>query len=589
MKMSQMYMPTLREIPSEAVVESHKLLLRAGMIRNLANGLFVYLPLGLKSFRKVENIIREEMNAIGCLEFKPPVIIPGELWQESGRWDSMGPELLRIKNRLNQDFVVSPTAEEAFTEILKYELSSYKHYPLLAYQINTKYRDEIRPRYGLMRTREFTMKDAYSFHTSETSLNDAYLKFERAYTKIFKRCGLSVITVKADSGSMGGSGSQEFMVESEVGDDTLLLCSACGYAANEEKAACKPEEEIARPSMQGVSQFLKEINTPNVKTIDELTAFLKIPPTSFIKTLIYAVENSEVLNEGEKEKTQSTFAAVCIRGDLEVNEAKLKSSLKASETVLASDADVEKITGTVVGFAGPVGLKDIPIVADESVIRMHGAVTGGLKKDVHFTNVELNRDFTPDYVFDLRTVKAGDKCPCCGAPLYTKKGNELGHIFKLGYKYTQAMNMTYLDENGKRQVPCMGCYGIGLDRLTASIVEEHHDENGIIWPMSTAPFQAVIIPVKYEGSMQKVADELYENLKKNGIEILLDDRKERAGVKFKDMDLIGIPIRIIVGEKNLPKVEFKVRNNCKSVLVEKDEACALVIKTVSDELNILNS
>jgi len=586
MKMSQMYMPTLREIPNEAVVESHKLLLRAGMIRSLANGLFVYLPLGLKSFRKVENIIREEMNAIGCLEFKPSVLIPGEFWQESGRWDTMGPELLRIKNRLNQDLVVSPTAEEAFTEILKNELSSYKQYPISVYQINTKYRDEIRPRYGLMRTREFTMKDAYSFHTSGESLDETYLKFEKAYVKIFKRCGLSVIGVKADSGTMGGSGSQEFMVESDVGDDTLLLCSNCGYAANEEKAACKPETEIQLNSTIEAAEPVKEIDTPNIKTIDELTDFLKTESSSFIKTLIYSTENSELLNENKKEKTGISLVAVCIRGDLEVNEAKLKSSLKAAAVVLASDAQVEQATGTVTGFAGPVGLQSVPIIADESVMRMHNAVTGALKKDKHLVHVEPGRDFTPLYVFDLRTVKAGDKCACCGSPLYTKKGNELGHIFKLGSKYTVSMNMTYLDENGKQQHPLMGCYGIGLDRLLASIIEEHHDENGIIWPMSTAPFQAAIVPIKYEGEMQIVADAIYADLKQKGIEVLLDDRKERTGVKFKDMDLIGIPIRIVIGEKNLPKVEFKLRTQKEAVLIEKDDACALTVKTVFEQLNM---
>lgn len=596
MKMTQMYMPTLREIPNEAVVESHKLLLRAGMIRNLANGLFAYLPLGLKAFRKVEKIIREEMDAIGCLEFKPPVIVPGEIWQESGRWDSMGPELLRIKNRLNQELVVSPTAEEAFTTLLKNELSSYKNYPLLTYQINTKYRDEIRPRYGLMRTREFTMKDAYSFHTNDKSLDEAYLSFEKAYIKIFKRCGLTVIGVKADSGAMGGSGSQEFMVESSVGDDTLLLCPSCGYAANEEKAACAPDKEQGNGSMaQGSALSIEEVDTPDVKTIEDLTAFLKTESSSFIKTLIYRVENSEVLGNAEKGKKSAKngdegtlLIAVCIRGDLEVNEAKLKSSLKASDAILASDAEVEEATGTVVGFAGPVGLKNIPVIADESVIPMHDAVTGALKKDKHLLHVEPSRDFTPAHVFDLRTVRAGDKCAVCGTALYTKKGNELGHIFKLGYKYTKAMNMTYLDENGKQQHPSMGCYGIGLDRLTASIVEEHHDEDGIIWPMSIAPFQVAIVPIKYEGEMQKEADRLYEECKKRGIEVLLDDRKERTGVKFKDMDLIGIPIRLVVGEKNLPNIEFKLRKAGESSLVDKNKVVDLVEKTVKEELAKLN-
>lgn len=586
MKMSQMYMPTLREVPGEAVVESHKLLLRAGMIRNLANGLFAYLPLGLKSFRKVEQIIREEMNAIGCLEFKPPVVVPGELWQESGRWSSMGPELLRIKNRLNQDLVVSPTAEEAFTNLVKYELTSYKQYPLLTYQINTKYRDEIRPRYGLMRTREFTMKDAYSFHTNEESLNEAYLLFEKAYIRIFKRCGLTVIPVKADSGAMGGSGSQEFMVESTVGDDTLLLCPSCGYAANEEKATCKPEAEKGCK----VNNAIEEIDTPDIKTIEDLASFLKTEKSSFIKTLIYKIENPEFLINTKEEKInfeQSPFIAVCIRGDLDVNEAKLKTSLKASGAELASDTDVERVTGTAVGFAGPVGLKDIYIIADESVMVMHDAVTGALKKDKHLIHIEPGRDFKPNHTFDLRTVKAGDLCSSCGSTLYTKKGNELGHIFKLGYKYTKSMKMTYLDENGKQQYPSMGCYGIGLDRLMASIVEEHHDENGILWPMSITPFQVVIIPVKYEGEMKNEADSIYEDLKTQGIEVLLDDRKERTGVKFKDMDLIGIPIRLVIGEKNLPKIEFKLRNSQNSLLIEKSEVCDLVIKTINEKMQEL--
>ncbi|UTY26483.1 proline--tRNA ligase [Treponema denticola] len=595
MKMTQMYMPTLREIPNEAVVESHKLLLRAGMIRNLANGLFAYLPLGLKAFRKVEKIIREEMDAIGCLEFKPPVIVPGEIWQESGRWDSMGPELLRIKNRLNQELVVSPTAEEAFTALLKNELSSYKNYPLLTYQINTKYRDEIRPRYGLMRTREFTMKDAYSFHTNDKSLDEAYLSFEKAYIKIFKRCGLTVIGVKADSGAMGGSGSQEFMVESSVGDDTLLICPSCGYAANEEKAACAPDKQPENGNTsQDSTPVMEEIDTPDVRTIEALASFLKRPSDCLIKALIYRIENSEVLaaktadNKHKNGIDGGQLVAVCIRGDLEVNEAKLKSALKASEAVLTSDREVEEVTGTVIGFIGPAGLKNIPIIADESVMLMHDTVTGALKRDKHLIHVEPLRDFTPDYIFDLRTVRAGDKCAVCGTALYTKKGNELGHIFKLGYKYTKAMNMTYLDENGKQQHPSMGCYGIGLDRLTASIVEEHHDEDGIIWPMTIAPFQVAIVPIKYEGEMQKEADRLYEECKKRGIEALLDDRKERTGVKFKDMDLIGIPIRLVVGEKNLPNIEFKLRKAGESSLIDKDKVVDLVEKTVKEELAKLN-
>ncbi len=576
MKMSRLYMPTLREVPSEAVVESHKLLLRAGMIRGLANGLFAYLPLGLKVFKKIENIIREEMDGIGCLEFKPPFVVPGEVWQESGRWDSMGPELLRFKNRLDQNLILSPTAEEAFTSILKNELASYKQYPISVYQINTKYRDEIRPRYGLMRAREFTMKDAYSYHTNQESLDETYLEFEKAYIEIFKRCGLKVIRVKADSGAMGGSGSQEFMVESAVGDDTLLLCSKCGYSANEEKAVCAEDAEIGSATDEKVC----EVATPNMKTIDDVSTFLNMDSKHFIKTLIYSVKGSEVLEKDEQ------LIAVCIRGDLEVNEAKLKSELKAADLELASDEAVEKATGTVIGFIGPVGLnKDIPIIADKTVTKLHEAITGGLKKDVHLKNVEPNRDFSPTYVFDIRTVKAEDKCESCGTPLYTKKGNELGHIFKLGNKYTKSMKMNYLDEQGKQGVPLMGCYGIGLDRLLASIVEEHYDENGILWPMSVAPYKVAIVPIKYQDTMKEVADEIYNELKARGVEVLLDDRKERTGVKFKDMDLIGIPIRLVIGDKNLPNIEFKLRSEKDAKLIAKEEICDAVIKAIAEKEN----
>ncbi|TYT78735.1 proline--tRNA ligase [Treponema phagedenis] len=574
MKMSQMFMPTLREVPSEAVIASHQLLLRAGMIRKIGNGLFAYLPLGLRSFHKIENIIREELDAIGCLECKPSVVIPGELWQESGRWDAMGDELLRMKNRLNQDLVVSPTAEEAFTALLRFELSSYKQFPLTLYQINTKYRDEIRPRYGLMRAREFTMMDAYSFHTTQESLDEVYEHFSQAYRKIFARCGLSVIPVRADSGAMGGSGSEEFMVESEVGDDTLILCPKCGYAANVEKAACAPDAKI---NVQKTAQKPEPIDTPNVKTIEELTDFLSTSPDSFIKTLIYRAVNSEFACSG--------FVAVCIRGDLDVNEAKLAAQLKASEVALADDADVERITGAVVGFAGPVGLKGVPILADESVMLMHDAVTGGLKKDVHLIHVEPERDFTPDLVCDVRTVKAGDRCLHCGAPFYSKKGNELGHIFKLGFKYTKSMNMTFLDENGKQQYPTMGCYGIGVDRTLASVIEEHHDEDGIVWPLTVAPYHAVIVPIKYEGKMKEAADALYTELQTADVEVLLDDRHERPGVKFKDMDLIGIPIRLVVGEKNLPQIECKLRTEKESKLIAQKEVCAFVQKLVQEALS----
>ncbi|MBO4437872.1 MAG: proline--tRNA ligase [Spirochaetaceae bacterium] len=605
MKISETMIPTLREVPAEAVIASHQLMLRAGIMRKLGNGLFAYLPFGLRAFRKVENIIREEMDNIGALEFKQPVVVPGDIWKESGRWETMGPGMLKAVNRVDQELVVSPTAEEAFTAIIRDELSSYKQLPVVAYQINTKYRDEIRPRYGVMRGREFTMKDAYSFHTTQESLDETYEKFAKAYRKIFKRLGLSVIPVRADSGAMGGSGSEEFMVESVIGDDTLILCPKCGYAANTEKAACAPDipKTIDGAPQKATDKPYSEIATPNVKTIEQLTDFLKTTPQSFIKTLIYHVVNSELdlsnapgcaklkrvtENGGANPYYPDSFFAVCIRGDLDVNEAKLAALLKASEVELASDADVERITGAAVGFAGPVKLATVPVVADETVMAMHDCITGGLKTDVHFEHVEPNRDFTPYITADVRTVVAGDICPHCGAEFYSKKGNELGHIFKLGYKYTKTMNVTYLDENGKQQIPTMGCYGIGVDRALASIIEEHHDDNGIIWPMSVAPYQVAIVPVKFEGAMKDNALAIYEKLQKAGIEVLLDDRSERPGVKFKDIDLLGIPVRIVVGDKNLPNVELKCRSSSEMQLVPATEAAEKAVEIVRAELAKLN-
>lgn len=601
MKTSETIISTLREVPAEAVIASHQLMLRAGLIRKLGNGLYTYFPLGLRAFRKVENIIREEMDAIGALEFKPTVVVPGELWRESGRWETMGEGMLRIRNRVDQELVVSPTAEEAFTALVRDELSSYKQLPIIAYQINTKYRDEIRPRYGVMRGREFVMKDAYSFSADQESLDEIYNRFAAAYRRIFKRCGLTVIPVRADTGAMGGTGSEEFMVESEIGDNTLILCPNCGYAANDEKAACAPDEPL---TAEGIPQTATQepfapIDTPNVRTIDELSAFLKTTSQSFIKTLIYKVYNSELdLTKapgcanltrvtdtgGAAAYYPESFFAVCIRGDLDVNEVKLAAALKASEVELAADFDVERITTAPVGFAGPVNLIHAPVLADKSVMAMHDAVTGGLAKDVHFVHVEPLRDFTPFMIDDVRTVKAGDKCPHCGGEFYSRKGNELGHIFKLGYKYTKAMNVTYLDENGKQQTPIMGCYGIGVDRSLASIIEEHHDDNGIIWPMSVAPYQVCIVPIKYEGAMKTAADTVYASLMEKGIEVLLDDRSERPGVKFKDMDLLGIPVRITIGDKNLPNVEIKMRNQNDAQLVSVTEAACAVAQIVENEL-----
>jgi prolyl-tRNA synthetase len=605
MNYSSAFIPTLREVPADAVIASHRLMFRAGLLRKLANGLFAYLPLGLRSFRKVEQIIREEMNAAGALEIKPTVVVPGELWKESGRWDAMGESLLRVKNRLDNDFVVSPTAEEAFTSIVRDELSSYRQLPLTLYQINTKFRDEIRPRYGVMRGREFVMKDAYSWHTDDKSLDETYQAMGRAYRRIFKRCGLSVIPVKADSGAMGGSGSEEFMVESEVGDNTLILCKKCDYAANVEKAGCKPDFTTAAAAN---TPPFEKIDTPNVKTIDELCAFLKTESSQFIKTLIYRALNVELdlsaapgCSKLERKKPApdaplvypEAFFSVAIRGDLDVNEVKLAAALKASEVALASDNDVIRLTNAPVGFAGPVGLTSLPLVIDHTVTGMNDAVTGALEKDLHYRHVAYGRDFTGWMIEDVRTVKAGDLCPLCGGELYTKMGNELGHIFKLGYKYTRSMNVSYLDENGKAQTPIMGCYGIGVDRTLASVIEEHHDEAGIIWPTSIAPYHVIIIPIKYDGAVKAAADKLAAELTEAGLEVLLDDRNERPGVKFNDADLTGIPWRVVIGDKGLanptPQVEIKRRSEKENRMVELDKAAAELAQKIREEEEIIKA
>ena len=590
-----MFIPTLREVPADAVIVSHRLMFRAGMIRKLANGLFAYLPLGLRAFRKVEQIAREEMDAIGALEMKPTVVQPAEIWKESGRWDAMGEAMLRAKNRLDNDFIITPTAEEAFTAIVRDELSSYRQLPLVLYQINTKYRDEIRPRYGVMRGREFVMKDAYSFHANDESLDETYQAMGRAYRRIFKRCGLSVIPVRADSGAMGGSGSEEFMVESEIGDNTLILCKKCDYAANVEKAGCAPEQTAAAAN----TPPFEKIDTPDVTTIDELCAFLKTTPQSFIKTLIYRAVNVELNLSAAPGCGRDTgtrpeaFFAVAIRGDLDVNEAKLAALVKASEVSLAAEADIVRLTGAPVGFAGPVGLDTLPVIADYTVAGMNDAVTGALAKDLHYRHVACGRDFSPWLTGDLRTVKSGDHCPLCGGELYEKKGNELGHIFKLGYKYTRSMNTAYLDESGKSQIPTMGSYGVGIDRALASVIEEHHDEAGIVWPASVAPYHVIIIPIKYEGEVKAASCRLAAELEQAGIEVLLDDRSERAGVKFNDADLIGIPWRVVIGDKGLsqPKaqVEIKHRSEKENRLVELDRAAHELAQKIRDEIAALNS
>lgn len=579
-------------------------MMRADLIRKLGNGLYTYMPLGLRSYRKLETIIKDELNKSGAMEFKPTVVVPGDIWKESGRWETMGAQMLKAKNRGEQDMVVSPTAEEAYTAICRAGLTSYKQLPINMYQINTKYRDEIRPRYGVMRGREFNMMDGYTLNADDESLDESYQAYAKAYHKIFKRLGLKVIPVKADTGAMGGSGSEEFMVESPIGDDILILCPDCGYAANAEKAACKPDAAVDNDGnpQKKTDLPIEDVATPNVFSIEDMEKFFNSTPKMFIKALIYRVINS-TLDMGDapygkdlKSKVEGgikfyplSYVCVLIRADLDVNEAKLAGALKASEVALAEADEIMQIAGAPHGFVGPVTVK-CPILQDLTVNDMHDAIAGSGKEGFHIKHVEPGRDYTPWMNADVRTVKAGDKCACpsCNGTYYSTKGNELGHIFKLGKKYTESMNVTYLDKNGKMAVPTMGCYGIGVDRVLASIIECNHDDFGIQWPMSVAPYQVAIVPIKYKDSMKGAADKLYEELTEAGIEVLLDDRDERPGVKFNDMDLIGFPIRITVGDKNLPNVEIKLRTSKDAELVPLEDAAAKVAEMVKKAMAELN-
>ena len=601
MKTSQIPFRTLREAPAEAVISSHQLMIRADLIRKLGNGLYTYMPLGLRAYRKLESIIKQELDKSGAMEFKPTVVVPGDIWKESGRWETMGPQMLKAKTRTEQDMVVSPTAEEAYTAICRAGLTSYKQLPINMYQINTKYRDEIRPRYGVMRGREFNMMDGYTLNADDESLDQSYQAYAKAYHRIFKRLGLKVIPVKADTGTMGGSGSEEFMIESPIGDDTLILCPDCGYAANVEKAVCAPDAAVDTDGnpQKKTDLAVEEVATPNVFSIEDMEHFFNQSPKTFIKALIYRVINSTLdlsgaphcqnlvsKTEGSLKYYPLSYVCVLIRADLDVNEAKLAGLLKASEVCLAEADEVLEIAGAPHGFVGPVTVK-CPTVQDLSVNDMHDAVAGSGKEGFHIKHVEPGRDFSYFLNADVRTVKAGDKC-LCGGTYYTTKGNELGHIFKLGKKYTQSMNVTYLDKNGKAAVPTMGCYGIGVDRVLASVIEVNHDDNGIIWPMSLAPYQVAIVPIKYKDAMKDACDKLYQQLSDAGVEVLLDDRDERPGVKFNDMDLIGFPIRVTVGDKNLPNVEIKNRNSSEAELVPLEDAGEKIVGMVKAAMAELN-
>lgn len=556
MRWSKYFIPTLREEPKEAEVASHKLMIRAGLIQKLSGGLYTYLPLGFRVIEKVSRIIREELNRRGAIELQMPILQPREIWERSGRWDTMGPLMMRLKNREGREFVLGPTHEEIITDIVASTIRSYKDLPKNFYQIQTKFRDEIRPRFGVIRAKEFIMKDGYSFHATEEDADREYQNMYEAYTEIFRRCGLTAKPIEADTGVMGGVQSHEFTVPAPSGEDVIVECPNCGYRANLELA--KRKINLQPPTTSSL-EALEEIDTPNLKKVDELTMFFNCSPDRFIKTLIYKIDGRPV--------------AILIRGDIDISEPKLRRSLKTPDIFMADEDTILEVTGAPVGFAGPVGL-GIRIIADESVKGMRNAITGANKKDKHIRNVNLERDFKVDEYYDIGTAKEGDLCERCLEVLRFSHGIEVGQVFKLGTKYSEKLGAFYLDEKGVLRPMIMGCYGIGVSRTVAAIVECNNDSNGIIWPEEVSPFRVLIIPINYkEPEIRESADSLYNELNSKGVEVLLDDRDQTPGIKFKDADLIGIPIKVVIGKKYLENslIEIKRRKDGMVKLVRRQE------------------
>ena len=574
MKLSKMHIKTLREVPAEAEIPSHILLIRTGMIRKLASGIYGFMPFGWRSVRKIEDIIRSEMDKAGGQEIHMSAIQPAELWQESGRWFAYGPELWRVKDRNGRDFCLGPTHEEIFTDIIRNDVSSYRQLPMNLYQIQTKYRDEARPRFGLMRSREFIMKDAYSFDRDFEGLDKSYDDMYKAYEKIFTRCGLTFRPVEADTGAIGGSNSHEFTALSEVGESEIAYCEKCSMAATTERAQC-----VDAPADTEEMLPMEEVKTPGTKTIEAVADFLGMSQTKTIKALLFVTYDEE---GNEKE-----YVAAFVRGDRELNMTKLINALNIPEHAIefADEAKMSQKTGCVGGFTGPVGLHDCKVVVDSELTGLRNLCAGANKENYHVKNVNYGRDYKGDIVTDLKLLKEDDPCPVCGAPVKHARGIEVGQVFKLGTKYSQAMNAVYKDENQQDRLIVMGCYGIGVTRTLSAIVEQHHDENGIIWPMSVAPYHVIITLVKPGDKTQEaVAEEIYSRLSDAGVEVLLDDRDERPGVKFKDADLLGIPVRITVG-KRAPEgvVEYKLRREAEKQEMSVSEAVAAAIEIVNAE------
>jgi len=561
MRWSRSFIPTLKEDPQEAEAISHKLMVRAGLIRRLTAGAYTYLPMGYRSLIKAQNIIREEMTRAGAVELLMPALQPPELWKKTGRYDVLGSVMIKYEDRHGREIALGPTHEEVVTDLVAREVRSYKDLPLILYQIQNKFRDEVRPRFGVVRSCEFIMKDAYSFDVDEEALEKSYKKMYDAYHRIFERCGLPYVAVEADSGIMGGAVSHEFMVPTSIGEDRIVICSSCGYAASSDVAATKVRE-VAGSATSGKMQ---EVATPGKSTVEDVSAFLKVKPSDLIKTLIYTAGDETI--------------AVLVRGDHEANEAKIKNKLKAASLELASEKKVSEVTGGPTGFSGPIGLK-VRILADHAVKAMVNAVAGANKKDTHIINVDPVRDFKVEEWFDARTITSSDPCPKCGGKIEIKTAIEVGHTFKLGTKYTTSLGARFLDAAAKEKDIIMGCYGIGVNRILAALIEESHDANGIIWPKSLAPCEIVVIPVnKDEKAVIDEAEKIYQELLKKGFDVMIDDRDDKSpGVKFKDADLVGFPLKVIVGKKNLVegKVEVKDRATGSVTLVDKNGVVAYI-------------
>jgi prolyl-tRNA synthetase len=570
MRYSELFLPTVREVPSDAEVVSHQLMLRAGLIRKLTSGVYSYLPLGYRVIRNFEQIVRDEMNRAGAQEIFMPTVQPAELWQESGRWTHYGKELLRFRDRHDRECCLGPTHEEVVTDLVRNEVKSYRQLPVNLYQIQTKFRDEIRPRFGVMRCREFGMKDAYSFDTGEEGAEISYRKMFDAYNRIFTRCGLRFRSVEADTGSIGGSFSHEFLVTADSGEDAMVYCGSCEYAANLEKA------EVPRPDVKTVDKkdFLpvEEVHTPDVRTIEEVCAFLNVMPQDVVKTLIFSADGKAV--------------AILIRGDEEVNEIKVRNYLGCDELELATDDMIREVTNSPRGFAGAIGIQ-CGILADYSLMNMKNLVMGANREDYHIKNVNIGRDFKIKDFVDLRAVKEDDVCPRCRSEMRFARGIEVGHVFKLGTKYSKAMGARYLDRNGQEQIIVMGCYGIGIGRTVAACIEQNYDDQGIVWPMALAPYKVIITPVNVKDeALLRTAEDLYLKLAATGIDVLLDDRDERAGVKFMDADLIGIPLRVTIGPKRLAEgnAEVSFRRSGEVKILSLEEVEAFIVHTVKGEM-----